>query len=169
MENCLLLIVLSVAVVLDFRFRRISNRLIVCGILMAIGLHLFLYGGKDILTVLWNISFPVIVLYLFYLVGALGAGDIKLFSVIGGFVSWDLLVRIMLLSLFIGGVESLLKLLVQKDMRQRIRGALQHLVRFCGGDKSAYPKDFTGGKNLIHFSLPMLLGTIGAMLWELHV
>ena len=74
--DLVLLAILGVAVVLDYRFLRISNRLILFGIVLAICLHLAVYGLEGIVSVLWNISFPVIVLYLFYLVGALGAGDI---------------------------------------------------------------------------------------------
>lgn len=167
--DLVLLAILGVAVVLDFRFLRISNRLILFGIVLAICLHLAIYGLEGILSVLWNISFPVIVLYLFYLVGALGAGDIKLFSVIGGFVNFRMLVNAMAFALVIGAAYALVKLLCARELRVRIISGLLHLWRVAGGVNSPYPKELTQGKNVIHFSLPVLLGTIAAMVLELLV
>lgn len=167
--DLVLLAILGAAVVLDFRFLRISNRLILFGIVLAICLHLAIYGTEGILSVLWNISFPVIVLYLFYLVGALGAGDIKLFSVIGGFVDFQMLVKVMAFSLVIGAVSALVKLLCAGELRVRVISGLMHLWRVAGGENEPYPKDYARGRNVIHFSLPVLLGTAAAMVWELLV
>ena len=51
-----------------------------------------------------NISIPVIVLYLLFQLRALGAGDIKLFSVVGAYVFTYELINIMSLAFLFGGV-----------------------------------------------------------------
>lgn len=79
--------ILIVAVVQDITSMRISNRLIIMGLFLSMAFGIVLGGMPRIIQVLLNISIPVIMLYLFYLIGVLGAGDIKLFSVIGGFTN----------------------------------------------------------------------------------
>ena len=86
-----LLVILVAAVVQDFMYMKISNRLILMGILFSLAFGFMTGGLRQVLYVLVNISFPVFVLYLFYLLGVLGAGDIKLFSIIGGFTNFKLL------------------------------------------------------------------------------
>ena len=73
--------ILIVAVVQDITSMRISNRLIIMGLFLSMAFGIVLGGMPRIIQVLLNISIPVIMLYLFYLIGVLGAGDIKLFSV----------------------------------------------------------------------------------------
>ena len=75
--------IIIVAVVQDFRNMRISNRLIIVGFIASLAFGIILGGMPRVVQILLNISFPVIMLYLLYLLGVLGAGDIKLFSVIG--------------------------------------------------------------------------------------
>lgn len=71
--------ILIVAVVQDITSMRISNRLIIMGLFLSMAFGIVLGGMPRIIQVLLNISIPVIMLYLFYLIGVLGAGDIKLF------------------------------------------------------------------------------------------
>ena len=91
-----LLVILAAAVIQDFMYMKISNRLILMGVLFSLAFGFMTGGLKQIIFVLANVSFPVIVLYLLYLLGVLGAGDIKLFSIIGGFTNFRLLISCML-------------------------------------------------------------------------
>ena len=100
-----------VAAITDIRFRRISNRLIVTGLGVGLIRRLLLEGGAGLLTGVIQIILPVIFLYLFFLIGALCAGDIKLFSLIGGFVNFKELATCMIAAFLIGAILSLFKLL----------------------------------------------------------
>jgi len=82
-----LLTVLVFAVTADFREMRISNRLIASGLMMGLALRILGEGGAGIVHFLVNISIPVILLFLLFQLRVIGAGDIKLFSVAGGFLS----------------------------------------------------------------------------------
>ena len=75
--------IVIMAVVQDLQSMKISNRLILAGLVLSLVFGIILGRAPQILYILGNIFFPVIVLYLLYLLGVLGAGDIKLFSVIG--------------------------------------------------------------------------------------
>lgn len=89
---------------------RIRNRLIVCGLLCGFVLRVLGQGSAGAATFCLNIFIPIILLYLLFQIHALGAGDIKLFSVVGAFVSTKQLLYVMLLSFFCGAVIGIIKL-----------------------------------------------------------
>lgn len=115
-----------IAVGMDLKYMRISNRLILIGLGMALIQRFFCEGIRGVLTGICQISFPVIVLYLLFLIGALGAGDIKLFSVIGGFVNFKILVWCMIYAFAAAGVFSLGKVLYCTIVKRECR-----LHRMC--------------------------------------
>lgn len=130
-----LLAYLIVAVVTDFRETRISNRLIASGLIVGLALRVVGEGSVGIVHFLVNISIPVILLFLLFQMRALGAGDIKLFSVAGGFLTIRQLIYMMLASLFIAAAIGVGKLLYLKMTTGR----------------------FGNGRTLIHFSLAILI------------
>ena len=126
-----LYMILFTAVIQDFMCMKISNRLILMGLFCSIAFGISIGGVPQIIYILWNISFPVIILYLLYVLGILGAGDIKLFSVIAGFLTlktWWVCVEAAFLA---GAAMGLFKLLFKN-----------------------YVKD----AHMIHFSVPILAG-----------
>ncbi len=131
-----LLTVLVLAVVEDFREMKISNRLIAFGLILGLALRIMGEGGAGIVHFLVNISIPVILLFLLFQMRALGAGDIKLFSVAGGFLTMRQLLYVMLAAFFSAALIGLGKLLYQK----KAAGIFRHQ------------------RTLIHFSTSILIG-----------
>ena len=115
-----------VAAIMDIRFRRISNRLIVIGLGVGLIRRLLLEGSAGFLVGVIQIILPVIFLYLFFLIGALGAGDIKLFSLIGGFVNLKEMVTCVIVAFVIGAVWSFIRLLsrgLKRLLQEKKEGA----------------------------------------------
>ena len=104
-----------IATVMDVKTGRISNRLILTGWILGFLRMCVCYGIGGFKAWLFQISFPIIVLYLLFLVGALGAGDIKLFSLIGGFVNLRELATCVIAAFVIGAIWSIVWLLLKKD------------------------------------------------------
>lgn len=104
-------VLVLIATAMDLKYMRISNRLILIGLGIALVQRLFCEGIAGVLTGIFQISLPIIILYLLFLIGALGAGDIKLFSVIGGFVNFKVLVWCMIYAFIAAAVFSLGKVL----------------------------------------------------------
>ena len=75
------------AVVMDTKSGTISNRLIISGLIWGLAFRLMEEGSAGAVHFLVNISIPVILLFLLFQLRVLGAGDIKLFSVAGGFLT----------------------------------------------------------------------------------
>lgn len=143
---------------MDFDRMKISNRLILAGLAVSLVLCIWRGGGSKVIPYLWNIIFPVIALYLFYLIGALGAGDVKLFSVIGGFVNFKELVSCMVFAFLAGAVISLIKMLAcGKWKEQLFTGGVYFLSLFLG-NFHPYGRNPENQANQIHFSLSILIG-----------
>lgn len=140
-----LLVFLTIAVVSDVADTRISNRLIVCGLSCGLVLRILGEGCAGMVRFFFNISIPVILLYLLFQLRALGAGDIKLFSVVGAYVSVKQLIYIIFLAFVAGSMLGVGKMIC-------------HLVR--SGGRCMNFRTFLGvdGKyTTIHFSIAILI------------
>ena len=153
--------ILIVAVVQDITSMRISNRLIM-GLFLSMAFGIVLGGMPRIIQVLLNISIPVIMLYLFYLIGVLGAGDIKLFSVIGGFTNLKTLTDCVLAAFVAGAVIAVLKMLYMRNLRISLFKAQVFLRELFSGKFSSYRNGWVQEQNLMHFSVAVLLGMLYA-------
>lgn len=151
----------ALAVGMDLKTMRISNRLILVGIGLALVQRWLCEGIAGVFTGIFLISFPVIVLYLLFLVGALGAGDIKLFSLIGGFVNLKELTGCMLFAFLFGAGFSFLKMLFSNTLLSSLKSVGNYILLLCKGERSAYITP-NGEKGKIHFSVAIGLGLIAA-------
>ncbi len=106
-------VLLLYAVWMDLKTWRISNRLILLGLMMGLSFRIVSDGWFGIVIFLGHIILPVILLFILYHIRGLGAGDIKLFSMISGFLGWTDLGLIVIYSFFIGAALGLPKLLAK--------------------------------------------------------
>ena len=163
-----LLVILVAAVVQDFMYMKISNRLILMGILFSLAFGFMTGGLRQVLYVLVNISFPVFVLYLFYLLGVIGAGDIKLFSIIGGFTNFKLLTGCMFYSFVAAAVIAVGKMLYNRNLRISVFKAGIFFRSIPREGLVSYHREWAERRNLMHFSVPILIGYMVAVLhWKL--
>ena len=145
-----LYMILFTAVIQDFMCMKISNRLILMGLFCSIAFGISIGGVPQIIYILWNISFPVIILYLLYVLGILGAGDIKLFSVIGGFTNFKTLTDCILAALLVGAI-------IRNLQFSLFKGSV-FIRELLHGNFMSYRKSMVQKENLMHFSVAILLG-----------
>ena len=162
-----LFVLLIYATVRDLTTDRIDNRLILSGLCLGTGMRLLTEGPTCLVAVFGNILFPVVVLYLFYLVGALGAGDIKLFSLIGSFVQFKTLVIAMGVSLVCGAMEALVFLACQNSVFRGLKWGFSYLTGLLHGQKPIAARDSKARGRGIHFTVPILIGTVASVLAEI--
>lgn len=151
-----LYILLTVAVIQDFRHMKVSNRLIFIGLGLGIFFQTIQKGPVAIVRVLPNIIIPVIVLYLLFLMRCLGAGDIKLFSVIGTFINFKQLGVCIAAAFVIGAVFALLKMLSRKNLWNRLFLVRCYVVETLQGNVAPY--SYKSKEDVLHFSLAIALG-----------
>lgn len=111
--NLMLTGLLSCAVYTDMTQTRVSNRLIVFGLTTGFVFRLWSEGLIGIFFFVVNAFIPVIFLFLLFQVRALGAGDIKLFSVLGAFISTKQLLKLMVLAFLVGALLGICKIVYQ--------------------------------------------------------
>ena len=123
----ILLLLISIAVYTDMTKTVISNRLIIVSLILGLLFRIFGEGKVGVLVYIVNISIPVILLYLLFCMRALGAGDIKLFSVIGAFISTEQLLHIMVMAFVTGAVIGVAKLVYIKLFSGCVPGKLTQI------------------------------------------
>lgn len=116
---------------------RISNRLIVSGLFWGLAFRVMTEGAAGIIHFLVNISIPVILLFLFFQLRALGAGDIKLFSVTGAFLTTEQMIELMITAFLVACVVGGIKMLRQKGITG-IFGKQKTLLHFSASILTAY-------------------------------
>lgn len=147
------------AVGMDLRSMRISNRLILIGLEVSLIRRVLCDGIGGLFTGIFLISFPVILLYLLFLAGALGAGDIKLFSLIGGFINFKELMWCIGFAFIFAAIFSFVKMMYHGTFLLSIKHVCRYISGVLQGNRESY-QPFSMKNGRIHFSLAILFGLI---------
>ena len=145
--------------------------LIVTGILLGINHLIYNYNIQTILTHIPGILFPLILLFPLYKIGALGAGDLKLFSLLGFYFTFFETAFCMFLSFGIGAVISIIVLLWRRNTKERMLHFWNYIKKciweghICyyypqPSVQRAFIQSTEEEKSKIHFSLPIFIGVI---------
>lgn len=105
---------------MDLKSYKISNHLIIFGLIIGILFNFFEYGWTSISISFLGILLPILLLFPLFLIKALGAGDIKLFSVLGSFYGVTYVFKIIVAAFIIGAVMSLVYLIKYKQVFYRL-------------------------------------------------
>jgi len=116
-----LLCVLVVAVLHDLRERRIPNFLVVGGIVIALLVSAIDKGLGGIGSSLTGMLLGMALFLPFFALRLIGAGDVKLFGVVGGFVGVNALLMVWFYTLLAGGVLGVVSILLARSAPQFFR------------------------------------------------
>lgn len=111
MEILCLLVCVVTAMMMDLVAYKISNKLIVGGLFAGCFLNVVRNGEKGFLFSVSGILLPIIILWMVYVFRIIGAGDVKLFSVIGGIMGTQFVLKCILYAIFIGGLLAVIKII----------------------------------------------------------
>lgn len=117
---------LGIAVFTDWREHKIYNKLLVPAFCSALLLHTFQEGFSGLTSSLMGASVGFALLLLPYLMGGMGAGDVKLLAVIGAFGGAVFVFTSFLYGAVIGGIISALLL----ARRKALGNTLKHFLLF---------------------------------------
>lgn len=168
--KCICLIfLLLVALKQDIKSYKIPNSIILIGYILSFLFFHQEYEWTSIFIWAGGIILPILILFPLFFIKALGAGDIKLFSVIGGFFGISYVVNVMVISFVIGAVLSLVQLIRYKNLKLRLLIFLFFLKDFHLKFTTHNLKDFhykyynlkeEGKQGAVHFSAAIFLGFI---------
>jgi len=154
------LIVLSL--ISDIKTYKIKNYIILPFILFGMIINCIIYGSRGALISLWGMAAPVFILFVFYALRMLGAGDIKLFSAIGAIMGIKFVLYSIAFSFIAGGGIALVILSINRDWKNRM-SYLFNYFKCCFLANSLLPyTDFDGKKDggKFHFTLAIACGVI---------
>lgn len=114
-------ILLTVACGYDYREKRIPNVLVAAMAFLGAGWRLCREGPGGFLFYLGGMLFAVCLMYPFFKIAAIGAGDVKLLGVTAGFLPFEKILIFLFLSLLVAAVISLIKLWKEKNYGERLR------------------------------------------------
>lgn len=150
----MLFIYISVAAFFDKKEFRIPNWLSIVGVLNGLCYHLIIEGLHGLPNYLGGMIIPLFCLGILFRFRMLGAGDIKLFAVVGSFLGKDV-IWIIIYSMFINGIFAFFVLYKEKAFIQRFqyfRGYVRNL--FLTREKKLYcGADWEESPFVIHFTL----------------
>lgn len=160
-----LLVILVVATIMDLCFDKIYNEWIMIGIVAGLVCAVWQNGEIGFLMAVASMIVPIFLLYPLFMIGCLGAGDIKLLAVVGCFLTIEENVICLGISFLIGAVLSLLKMFAEHNFLQRMKYLLSYILDvFQSGEWKFYEEDIKERRKKkegkIHFALPILLGVL---------
>lgn len=123
-----ILVFTAVAAVMDLKWWKVKNLWLLAGACGGVFYQLFSRESAGILQGLFGMAIPVALLWFFWIRGLIGAGDVKLFAVVGLWTGAILILEFMLFALLSGAVYALVSALRRKPvselMKKRIHVAV---------------------------------------------
>ncbi len=126
LDGCLLVLI-AIAVYTDLRYRRISNLIIGGGLLIAFSGHYYTQGITGLAFGLKGLGVGLALLLVPFLLGGMGAGDVKLLGVIGAFKGSSFSVSVFLWMALWGGAMAIVLLLIKGQLLATIKRVRQVL------------------------------------------
>ena len=160
MEFLWLLFLLTLAALKDTFTDKIDNRLIMLGWLTGLGLNIIDYGFIGVFYTLTRIALPIFLFSPIFALRMLGAGDIKLFSVISCFYGWEFFRILIICSFSAAAIQSLLLLIRERNLAER----LNYLYAFFSKKHPLWrsylqvSESKVQKRSTIHFSISILAG-----------
>lgn len=153
--------VFSVAVFWDWRYYRIPNICIAAGILSGL-IMTYVSDSLGGLIMAMAVMFAVFLsFYPFYLLGGVGAGDIKLFMMAGCYIRGDRLVRYLFVTMLIAAGVSVLKMVLYVESRERLFYLMRYIRKAAlTGAIDEYQIDKTQKRCVIRLSVPAFISLI---------
>lgn len=167
MKILVALVLLSfLAAVLDFYKGKIPNLLILTGCCYGL-IRMFYY--QDILKFIPGILFPIIILFPFYRIGVIGAGDIKLFSMIGLYFTFMETIFCIFSAFILGAVFSIISFIRYENFMERMIYLFSYIKEsFLTGHFRYYYSNLNENQNdnsketktKIHLAIPIFLSVL---------
>jgi prepilin peptidase CpaA len=155
----------------DIRFRRIPNLLVIAGLLSGIIVRIITEGiTKGLLEAAIGTAAGFLIMLLFYMVGAIGAGDVKLFGAIGAISGLWVTMSAITYSVLFAGLIGLIILIRKKELLSRGTSIIWAIFGIICLKRLDAARSMGPRQEMIRF--PFMLAVIPGLIaayWELQV
>lgn len=128
--DIMLLLLLVISVYTDLRSQRIYNKVLLPAALLGLGFHIYQQGIGGLLYSLQGLGAGLALLIVPFLLGGMGAGDVKLLGVVGVLKGAGFVFASFIWIALVGGLLSLLHLLLRGQLRKTLAGLASTLKVF---------------------------------------
>lgn len=157
----ILICVFCVAIFTDWRCYRIPNLCIIIGAAAGLIMTFVSYSFAGLLSSIVGVLIVFMAFYPFYLMGGIGAGDIKLFMMAGCYIRGDELLLYMLVTMTVAAVWSGIKMLVYAESRERLFYLGRYIRKaVLTGAVDEYQTDKTQKRCVIRLSIPAFISLV---------
>lgn len=155
-----LVCIAMLAVLTDLKEGRIPNGIIAVGLLWGGAYQIMSGGAVGMVIFLGGAAFPLILFGVLFYFRMIGAGDIKLLSVIGGFLGPEACFSCIARAVFFGGAMSLGVMLYHHTLYRRLQNLYQYVDQYSRERRWKPYLAETSGEDRFCFSVPVLLGIL---------
>ena len=127
-NNALLLLLVAASGFFDLKERKIPNKITFTGILIGILFNIITGGWMGLLQSLLGMFAGLAIFFLPFVMGGMGAGDVKLMGAIGALMGWKFSFMTALYSAIVGGIMVLIHLLYTGKLRETMKKMLYVLI-----------------------------------------
>ena len=147
--------ILIIAVYSDYISYKVKNSIIWTGLCFGAICQFLQNGLNGIFQWLLGSLLPICLLWILFRYRMLGAGDIKLFSVIGGLYGAHAVINIIILAFLAGGILSIIRLIQVKNFKSRLQYLAVFILRQYRKKEieKYYIKERDGTEMVIHFTI----------------
>ncbi|SFE45559.1 A24 family peptidase [Trichococcus pasteurii] len=129
-NNALLLMLVAASGFFDLKERKIPNKITFTGILIGILFNSITGGWTGLLQSIIGMFAGLAIFFIPFVMGGMGAGDVKLMGAIGALMGWRFSLITALYSAIVGGIMVLLHLLYTGKLRETLKKMLYTLINF---------------------------------------
>lgn len=153
--------IFCVAVFMDLRFYKIPNLCILAGMVTGLIMTCVSYSVGRMLEAGMIMMLIFMAFYPLYLLGGLGAGDVKLLMMTGCFIKTERLIQYLLITFALAAVVSIIKMLLFQESRQRLLYLVEYLKKaMLTGSIDNYIVDKKNKRCVIRLSIPAFISLI---------
>ena len=161
----LCLVILSVAAAHDAYDGRVSREVTMIGMIISQAWVICHSSVQDALIALLFGFFLLLILYPLFMIGTLGAGDIKLIMILPAYMTFSDALQTVFIAFICGACIGLVRMIATRSLITRLRVMKNYIVAVSeSGRLLMYetPEQMKGPQlndHQIHFTIPLLIGT----------
>lgn len=149
-------LLLGIAMFYDWKCYRIPNWVIIFGLVVGLFNQINLHGWRGWMIYFSSVILTGIVLFPLFYLRMFGAGDIKLFIMIGGIHGWHFVIKYFVIALIVGAIYSVCKMCKHQNLFSRLRYLASYLyILMAGRVIQTYEIDRKKEDTIIPFAVPM--------------
>jgi prepilin peptidase CpaA len=144
----------------DVRYRRIPNAFVLATLIGGLTINLIYAGSGGLLSSLSGCALAFFPLFILHIVGAMGAGDVKLFAAVGSVIGAHLVLPTLLIVAITGGVIAVYSMIRARTVRTTMQRVVMILVGLLPGwqmPRFAVPAD---RRHTIPYGVAIMLGSL---------